>query len=95
MLNKIGLIVLTLGSVLFGYSFIHFGLVTDTKELPILKRWLYWLKGGRGFWDSQHDKMKVAVERQKGIRPKWTWRAEKTPRIISLILMLIGLVLSL
>jgi hypothetical protein len=94
-LQKIGLIVLTLGSILLGASVIHFGLVTDVKNLPLLKRWLFWLRGGRGFWDGQQSKIDSALENQTGIRPKWRWRTEKTPTIIAGILILIGLLLSL
>lgn len=94
MLQKIGLIVLTLGSVLLGASSIHFGLVTDVKQLPFLKRCLFWLRGGRTYFDRQQS-IDVVLEKQKGIRPKWRWRTEKTPTIIAIILMLIGLALSL
>ena len=95
MLHKIGLIVLTLGSILLGASSIHFGLVTEVKDLPLLKRWLFWLRGGRGFWDGQKSKIDSALEKQNGIRPKWRWRTEKTPTVIAIILMLVGLALSL
>ena len=94
MFQKIGLIVLTLGSILLGASSVHFGLVTDMKQLPFLKRCLFWLRGGRTFWDrDQSDDL--ILQKEKGIRPRRHWRTEKTPIVIAIILILIGLALSL
>ncbi|MGB8957949.1 MAG: hypothetical protein WCC00_02935 [Candidatus Aminicenantales bacterium] len=93
MRRYIGLLLLTLGSILLGASSVHFGLVTNVKDLLLLKRFLFWLRGGRAYWDSQQRKAEMMAE--KGIPPSRHWRTEKTPTVFAVILILIGLALSL
>ena len=94
MRHIIGLALLILGPLLVGTSAIHFDLVADVKELPLLKRWLYWLRGRKHFMNERQDSHAQMVNKLKGIPQKKHWRTEKTPTVIGITLILIGFLLS-
>jgi hypothetical protein len=91
----IGLALLILGPLLVGTSAIHFELVADVKQLPLLKRWLYWLRGRKPFMKEIQDNQAQIPNMIKGIPPKKHWRTGKTPTVIGISLTLIGFALSL
>jgi len=95
MLRIIGLAILTLGWFLYSTKDTKFGLVANEKELPPMKRFIFWLRGGVNFMTGLQNRDAQMADTIKGIPPKKHWRTEKTPTIIAIVLIVIGSVLSL
>ena len=95
MLRVIAVVLLNLGWLLLYANATHFELVTDVKQLPRIKRFIFWLRGRKTFWNGLHNNYAQMPNMMKEIPPKKHWRTEKTPIVIGIALILIGAALSL
>jgi len=95
MLRIIAVVLLNLGWLLLYANATHFELVTDVKQLPRIKRFIFWLRGREEFMKEIQDTHTQMANKLKGIPQKKHWRTEKTPKVIGIALVLVGVVLSL
>lgn len=93
MLRILGVVLSTLGWLLLYANAVHFEIVTDVKELPRIKRLIFWLRGKRTFFDRDQS-TDLILEKEKGIPLKKHWRTEITPKVIGIALVLVGAALS-
>lgn len=94
MLHIIGILVSTLGWLLLYANATHFGLVADKKKLKRIERFIFWLRGRDEFLKEIQDSHAEMANKLKGIPPIKRLRTEKTPKVIGIALVLIGVALS-
>ena len=94
MLHIVGVLVSTLGWLLLYANATHFEVVADVKKLKRIERFIFWLRGREEFMKEIQDSHAEMANKLKGIPPKRHWRTEKTPKIIGVALVLIGVTLS-
>ena len=95
MLRIIAVVLLNLGWLLLYANATHFEIVTDVKQLPQIKRFIFWLRGRKTFMKGIQDNYAEMPNMMKGIPLKKRWRTERTPIVIGIALILIGVALSL